>query len=79
MRTTHMRRPFSLLLLTLCVGCQNTVGPVQRSCDPKPVALPCAPTAIQERNLRDRLGLPDPSPSVGPQTDTAPPGVYRNP
>jgi hypothetical protein len=74
-----MRRPFSLLVLTLCVGCQNTVGPYQRAADPKPVTVPCAPIATQERNLRDRLGLPDSSPSVGPPTETAPPGPYRNP
>jgi hypothetical protein len=72
-----MRRLFLLLTVTGLAGCQGTVGPLQRPCNPKPpVDLRCAPIAIQERNRRDQLALPDPSPQLGPQTFTEPPGPF---
>jgi hypothetical protein len=72
-----MRRLFLLLLLALPAGCQNTVGPYQRAANPRPVDVPCTSPALLERNRRELLALPDPSPAVGPNTYTAPPNVYR--
>jgi hypothetical protein len=57
----------------LLPGCQGTVGPFQRRCNPPPPDNPCMPIDEQKRLERDRLALPDPSPAVGPRTDTWPP------
>lgn len=54
--------------LLLLAGCQGVVGPVQRSqapCLPQ-VDDPRLPIAEQERRGRDRLALPETSPTVAP-------------
>ena len=62
--TDKMDRLF-LLGVLLLAGCQNLVGPFQAR-RPERVDDPLLSINQQEQRGRDRLPLPDDSPSVGP-------------
>jgi len=59
-----MRRLF-LLGVLLLASCQNVLGPLQPR-RPERVDDPLLSINQQEQRGRDRLSLPDDSPSVGP-------------
>lgn len=61
-----MRRTLYLALL-LVVGCQGVVGPRQRPPAALQVDDPNLPIAEQKRLGRDRLALPEQSPTVAPR------------
>lgn len=65
-----MRR-LTLAGLLLVAGCQNVIGPFQQR-EPRRVDDPCLSIAEQKRLGRDRLALPESSPSAGPPTDVNP-------
>ncbi len=55
------------LVVLLLVGCQGTVGPRERRGDPTPVDVPTLPIDEQKRRGRDRLALPEQSPTIAPR------------
>lgn len=54
--------------LLLLAGCQNLVGPRERRDNPVRVDDPRLSIPEQERRGRDRLALPEWSPTVAPRT-----------
>jgi hypothetical protein len=70
-----MRRAF-LAGFVFVAGCQGWVLPFQRP--PGPIDNPCLTVAEQQQRARDRLALPQDSPTVGPRTDADQPyGIGR--
>jgi hypothetical protein len=68
-----MRRLIAVGVLLALVGCRsNMIGPFEHR-DPKRVDDPHLTIGEQERNGRDRLALPEPSPTVAPPTLVTPP------
>jgi len=69
-----------LLLVGVLVlaGCQGVVGPVQRTAITDPIDDRRLSIDEQKQRERDRLALPDASPTVGPQTYAGNP-TYRSP
>jgi hypothetical protein len=59
----------------LAVGCQGLQGPFARRCRPQRIDDPCLTIAEQEQRGRDRLAMPEMSPTVGPRTWMEPPGA----
>jgi hypothetical protein len=70
-----MRRTI-LTGILLLAGCQSVNGPRDRRCSPPPVDPPCLTPGEQDRRVRDRFALPDPSPQLAPPIATEPPGMY---
>ncbi len=66
----HLR--WVLVGLLCLTGCQNVVGPFQCR-RPERVDSPCLTIEEQQRRGRDRLALPEESPSVAP-----PSGLFLN-
>jgi hypothetical protein len=62
-----MRR-FIVLGLILLAGCRSVIGPFEHR-DPQRVDDPLLTIGEQERRGRDRLALPEQSPTVAPRTD----------
>ncbi|MFO0876350.1 MAG: hypothetical protein U0840_03170 [Gemmataceae bacterium] len=62
-----MRRLFLVGLLGL-VGCQGTVGPVQRRGMADPIDDPRFTADEQKERQRDRLPLPEAANAYGPRT-----------
>jgi hypothetical protein len=62
-----MRR-FIVLGLILLAGCRSVIGPFEHR-DPQRVDDPLLTIGEQERRGRDRLALPESSPTVAPRTD----------
>jgi hypothetical protein len=56
-----------LVVSLLVVGCQSVIGPFAHR-DPKRVDDPALSIPEQERLGRDRLALPESSPTVAPRT-----------
>ena len=56
------------LTVLLMVGCEGTIGPRERRCDPRPVDNPCLPMDLQKRIVESRLALPETSPTVAPRS-----------
>jgi len=52
----------------LLAGCQGVVGPLQRRCLDQPPDNPCLTIEEQLKLRRDRVALPENSPTVGPRT-----------
>jgi hypothetical protein len=69
-----MRRLYLIGVLFLA-GCHNVVGPLQQR-DPTRVDDPLLSISEQQRRGRDRLALPDESPSVAPRSGVELPGPY---
>jgi len=63
-----MRRFVPIGVLLLLAGCQNLEGPRARRADPVRVDNPHLTIDEQERLGRERLALPQESPTVGPPT-----------
>jgi hypothetical protein len=57
-----------LVGLFFLAGCQGVVGPVRRTCITEPIDNPCLSIPEQQQRERDRLALPERSPTVGPNT-----------
>ena len=66
-----MRR-WTLLCVLLLAGCQNVVGPFEYR-KPQRVDDPLLTIPEQEARARNRLPLPDDSPTVGPPSGTESP------
>ena len=62
-----MRRVLCLGLLALA-GCRGVVGPREHRADPVKVDHPCLTIPEQEQLGRDRLAIPEMSPTVAPRT-----------
>ena len=60
------------LLLLLLAGCQGVVGPFQQRSQTGKIDDPRFTTDEQQVRVRDRLALPEYSPSVGPRTYAEP-------
>jgi hypothetical protein len=69
-----MRR-FFLLSVLLLAGCESISGPRAHRDNPVRVDDPRLTIEEQQRLQRDRLALPDSSPSVGPPTYLDSPGA----
>ena len=62
-----MRRLFLCGLLVM-TGCQGVVGPRQRPCLSGAIDDPWLSPDEQKARLRDRLAVPQNSPTIGPRT-----------
>jgi hypothetical protein len=63
-----MHRAILVGFLLLAAGCQGLVGPRERRDNPVRVDDPRLTIPEQERKGRDRLALPEWSPTVAPRT-----------
>ena len=66
-----MQRLFGFLLL-FAAGCQGLAGPRVHRDNPVDLENTSLTISEQKRLVNDRLALPDPSPSVGPNIGTFP-------
>ncbi len=69
-----MRR-IVLISLLLLAGCRTFVGPFEHGPPPR-VDDPLLTIPEQEQRGRDRLALPENSPTVAPRTYAEPPSQY---
>jgi hypothetical protein len=61
-------RTMLLTALLLVVGCQGTVGPLQRLTQDDTIVSPGSSLSEQAVQTRDKLPFGDPSPAAGPRT-----------
>ncbi len=64
-----MRRLLSVVVLLSVAGCCGVASPFEHR-PPIRVDDPCVSISEQMRRGRDRLALPDPTPTVAPRTYT---------
>jgi hypothetical protein len=71
-----MRRLLIAVILMTVLGCQTVTSPFEHRPTMR-VDDPSLPTSEQMRRGRDRLPLPDPTPTVAPRTYTESPDMHN--